>query len=142
MVTGRRSRSRFTTCWRSWSQCQFFRARVIRERFTRALKNWHCDQLRQHVVNLERDLRPVTIGKQIAVQRERDRGRRIERVRIVLLELDRRWRGRLPQSISRQKPPAEPPYQHCPSVQLHLTDSSANGKVALYSSPCWYRARR
>src|SRR2546425_6263387 len=44
-----------------------------------ALENRHGDELRQHVVNLERHLRPMTIRKQLAVQRERDRGRRIER---------------------------------------------------------------
>src|SRR6266487_3167608 len=108
-----------------------------------ALKNRHGDQLRQHVIDLERHPRPMTIGKQITVQRERDRGRRIKRVRVVLFELDQRRRRRLPQhSIdSRQSLPPEHPHQHCPGVQLHLTDSSANGKDALDSSPCRYRAQ-
>src|SRR2546425_1252316 len=63
----------------------------------------------------------MTVGKQIAVQRERDRGRRIERVRIVLLQLHQRRRGRLPEHTvySRQQAPSEPPDQHCPAIQLH-----------------------
>src|SRR5436309_15851543 len=63
----------------------------------------------------------MTVGKQIAVQRERDRGRRIERVRIVLLQLHQRRRGRLPEHTvyPREKAPSEPPDQHCPAIQLH-----------------------
>src|SRR5467141_537495 len=63
----------------------------------------------------------MTIGKQIAVQSERDRGRRIERVRIVLLQLHERRRCRLPEHTvySRQQAPSEPPDQHCPAIQLH-----------------------
>src|SRR6266513_4557826 len=67
----------------------------IVELLARALQNRRGDELCQHVVGLEGVTRPMTIGKQIAVQGERDRGRRIERVRIVLLQLDQRRRGRL-----------------------------------------------
>src|SRR4029077_13130225 len=36
----------------------------------------------------------------------------------------------------------EPPTQQCPGILLHLTDSSANVKMRLDRSPCWYRAQR
>src|SRR5207247_11285155 len=38
--------------------------------------------------------------------------------------------------------PAGPHCQHCPGVHLHLTASSANVKMRLDRSPCWYRAQR
>src|SRR6267378_560820 len=86
-----------------------------------ALKNRHGDELRQHVVDLERYPGPMTIGKQIAVQGERDRGRRIERVRVVLLQLHQRRRGRLPEHAVYpcEQAPSEPPDQYCPTKQPH-----------------------
>src|SRR5438445_11218074 len=86
----------------------------------------------------------MTIGKQITAQRERDRGRRVEGVRIVLLELHERWGRCLPQnavdSPPREQP--EPPPQKCPGIPLHPTDSSANRQMPLDRSPCLYRAHR
>src|SRR5437016_1977188 len=50
-----------------------------------------------------------------------------------------------PTPTPRPPPPREhpePPPQQCPGIQLHLTDSSANVKMRLDRSPCWYRAQR
>src|SRR5437667_10704949 len=86
----------------------------------------------------------MTIGKQITAQRERDRGRRVEGVRIVLLELHERWGRCLPQnavdSPPREQP--EPPPQQSPGLQLHLTHPPATEKMRLDRSPCWYRPQR
>src|SRR5436190_942388 len=86
------------------------------EILARALQNRHGDELRQHVVNLERHAWPMTIGKQITVQCERDRGRRIERIRIVLLQLHER-RGRRLSQDSIYSPQRR--HKHSPGVQLH-----------------------
>src|SRR2546425_11088503 len=71
-------------------------------------------QLRQHVVNLQRHYRPVTIGKQIRAQRERDRGRRVERVRVILFELHCGWRDRALPPCPPCSPPPPPPPQTPP----------------------------
>src|SRR3989442_10445525 len=80
----------------------------IVERLPRPLQDRHRDELRQHVVDLQRNPRPVTVSKQIAAQRERDRGRRVERVRVVLLELHR-GSGILRPRASPPPPPPPPP---------------------------------
>src|SRR5438309_8653719 len=81
----------------------------------------------------------MTIGKQITAQRERDRGRRVEGVRIVLLELHERWGRCLPQNAVDSPPreQSEPPPQQCPGIQLQLTSSSANLTMRLDCPPCW-----
>src|SRR5438046_587671 len=76
----------------------------------------------------------MTIGKQSTAQGERDRGRRVERIRIVLLELHERWGRCLPQDAVDSSPPRpqpEPPCHNCPGIQLHLTASSATVKMRL-----------
>src|SRR5438046_10290588 len=76
----------------------------------------------------------MTIGKQSTAQGERDRGRRVERIRIVLLELHERWGRCLPQDAVDSSPPRqqpEPPCHNCPRIQLHLTDSPANVNMRL-----------
>src|SRR5207245_8667857 len=60
------------------------------------------------VVDLERNLGPVTIGKHVTRQRERNRRRRIERVRVILFELNR-GSGVLPPCPPPPPPPPPPP---------------------------------
>src|SRR5439155_26359554 len=79
------------------------------ERLPRPLQDRHRDELRQHVVDLQRNPRPVTVSKQIAAQRERDRGRRVERVRVVLLELHRGAGILRPRAYHPHPPPPTPP---------------------------------
>src|SRR5207245_9414512 len=60
---------------------------------------------------------PVTTGKEIAAQRERDHGRRVERVRIVLFELNRGLGSLSPRRLHTCHPKPEP--QDRPGVPLH-----------------------
>src|SRR2546427_746718 len=95
----------------------------------RALEDRHGHELREHVVDLQRDPRPVTIREQLPAQDERDRGRRVKRVRVVLLELHDGWRGLAPRAAHRRPSRPKPEPQHCPGVLHHR--SSANETDAL-----------
>src|SRR2546428_12014521 len=105
---------------------------AIGQLLTGSLKNRNRDDLREHVVNGERNLRPVTVGKEIAAQDERDRGRRIERIRIILFELYERSGRRLPPYAIHPPPgeaPPPPPPPHPPTPNTppptppHLTNT-------------------
>src|SRR2546426_921252 len=102
----------------------------------RALKDRHGHELREHVVDLQRDPRPVTICEQLPAQGERDRGRRVKRVRVVLLELHHRWRGLAPRSAHRRPSRPKPEPQHCPGVPLHPPLLCERDRC-LNRSPCY-----
>src|SRR5438128_1206888 len=101
----------------------------------RALEDRHGHELREHVVDLQRDPRPVTIREQVPAQDERDRGRRVKRVRVVLLELHDGWRGLAPRAAHRRPSRPKPEPQHCPGV-LHPPLLCERDRC-LNRSPCY-----
>src|SRR5207245_2639512 len=101
----------------------------------RALKDRHGHELREHVVDLQRGLRPVTISEQLPAQGERDRGRRVKRVRVVLLELHDGWRSLAPRAAHRRPSRPTPAPQHRPGV-LHPPLLCERDRC-LTRSPCY-----
>src|SRR5947199_3391773 len=98
------------------------------ERLARAPENRDRHELREHVVDPQGHHRPVTLEEQLPADLERDRGRRIKRIRAILLWPDRGRRGLA------QYPPGSPFHprypkpepQHCPGVRLHTPLPLAN----------------
>src|SRR2546429_4183186 len=98
------------------------------ERLARAPENRDGHELGEHVVDPQGHDRPVTLEEQLPADPERDRGRRVKRIRAILLWPDRGSRG-LPQCPPRSPihpriPQPQPP--NCPGVRLHLPLLFAN----------------
>src|SRR5207249_3848524 len=98
------------------------------ERLARAPQFRDGHELGEHVEDPQGHDRPVTLEEQLPADPERDRGRRVKRIRAILLWPDRRSRG-LPQCPPRS--PIHPRYpqpepQNCPGVRLHLPLLFAN----------------
>src|SRR5882762_11607085 len=91
------------------------------ERLARAPEYRDGHELGEHVVDPQGHHGSVTLEEQLPADLERDRGRRVKRIRAILL-----WPNRGRRGLARYPPrsPFNPRYpkpepQHCPGVRLH-----------------------